>query len=130
MRVYIQPDDTYEQLRNYFKEQTEIRTDSQIILYKDQPFIQIVGETSRAQGYPDTSDNEPLLLFSKEDNNISIVKDNDLPNFPTFPNTTSVDSDSTQAKLSCSIGHSCKRRIEKSSLCCELIEKSVKYFSE
>lgn len=40
----------------------------------------------------------------------------------------SVDSDAAQAKVACSIGHLCKRRIEKASSSSKLIHKSVNSF--
>lgn len=129
LRAYVHPDETYEQLQNYIKEQTDIQPESQIVLYKNELFCKFIGESTRAQGYPTFDENNPLLLFSKENFNVSVSLDGDLPKFPEFPNLVSVESDAAQAKQSCSIGHVCKRRIEKASRSTELIQKAVTSFS-
>lgn len=130
LKAYVHPDDTYEQLQNYIKEQTEIAPDAQILLYENGLFVDLVGEGTRAQGYPDVKEGNPLFLYSRENNNITVVNFGDLPKFPEFPSLTSVDNDAAQAKLACSIGHLCKRRIEVASTASELIQKAVRSFIE
>lgn len=129
IRVYIHPDETYEQLQNHITDQTEINSSAQILLFKNQLFVNAVGENRRALGYPST-DETYLLLFSSENNNVTSSIDAEIPKFPEFHNLVSVDNDAAQAKVACSLGHLCKRRIEKVSSCSTLIEESVTTFTE
>ncbi|KAK0089964.1 hypothetical protein PV325_004441 [Microctonus aethiopoides] len=48
--------------------------------------------------------------------------------FPTFANLVSVENDASQAKLACSVGHSCKRAIDRLSLSSKLSQNSVNSF--
>lgn len=129
IKVYVHPDERYEQLQNYLTEQTGITGENQIILMEDEIFGDLVRENSRAEGYPTTSEQEPLILFSKENNNVEIDPGVELPKFTEFQNLVSVDNDASKAKDACSLGYVCKRRIEKAALHTTLINKSVEYFS-
>ncbi|GLV39729.1 I-kappaB kinase epsilon [Carabus blaptoides fortunei] len=128
IEIFIHPDETYEQLQGYITEQTEIPAENQILIKKDTLFLNIVEESMPARGYPVTKPDEPLLLFSKENNNIALNTEPDIPKFPVFPNLVSVENDATQAKQACSVGHVCKRRVEKLSYCSKLIQECVYYF--
>lgn len=128
IKVFIHQDEVYEQLQVYITEQTSIPAEHQIILLKHDLFLNVVGEDARAGGYPSTKDDEPLILYSKENNNIELATELELPKFPEFPTLVSVENDASQAKLACSIGHMCKRRVEKIALSSSLMHKSVEYF--
>lgn len=129
VKVYIHPDETYEHLQNYISEQTTICSENQILLLKHKLFTEIINDSQRAGGYPTTTENEPLILFSKENNNVEVESQPDLPKFSEFQNSVSVENDASQAKVACSLGHVCKRRIEKFSSACRLIKDSVENFS-
>lgn len=129
IKVYIHPDETYEQLQAHITDQTDIAADAQILLFKNQLFVNTVGDNRRALGYPNT-DADYLLLFSSENNNVTSSIDSEIPKFPEFHNLVSVDNDAAQAKVACSLGHLCKRRIEKVSSCSIFIEQSVDSFTE
>ncbi|XP_057330109.1 serine/threonine-protein kinase TBK1 [Microplitis mediator] len=58
---------------------------------------------------------------SKSCNSESIV-------FPTFANLVSVENDASQAKLACSVGHSCKRTVDRLSISSKLSQDSVNAF--
>ncbi|XP_063932799.1 serine/threonine-protein kinase TBK1-like [Zophobas morio] len=128
IKVYIHPDESYTHLQNYINEQTEVSTENQILLLKSNLFTDIVEENSRAGGYPETKEEEPLFLFNKENNNVTVVPEQSLPKFNEFSNVTSVESDAAQAKNACSIGYLCKRRIEKYSLACRHFTNCVENF--
>lgn len=130
IKIYIHPDEKHEQLQNYLTEQTNIISENQIILLKETVFVDLVGENSRAEGYPTTTEQEPLILFSKENNNVEIDPETDLPKFSEFQNLVSVDNDASKAKDACSLGYVCKRRIEKAALHSTLITYSVESFSQ
>lgn len=129
IKIYIHPDEKYEQLQNYITEQTHITSENQIILFKDTIFRDTVDENSRAEGFPTTTQQEPLILFSKENNNVEVDPELDLPKFSEFQNIVSVDTDASKAKDACSLGYVCKRRIEKCALHCTLINYSVEHFA-
>lgn len=125
IEIFIHPDETYEHLQTYITEQTEIQPDNQILIYKSNLFSMIVDESMPARGYPKTSPQEPVLLYSKENNNIYLNPDMDVPKFPVFPNLVSVENDATQAKSACSVGHVCKREIERLSHSSQLMQQCV-----
>lgn len=52
-----------------------------------------------------------------------------IPKFPTFLSLTAVENDASSAKTACSVGHVCKRRVEKLSRCSQLSHYSVKVFT-
>lgn len=128
IKVFVHPDEMYEQLQGYIMEQTNISANHQILLFKQDLFIDVVGSNTRSGGYPSTTDDDPLILFDKENNNIIPLSELELPKFLEFPTLVSVENDASQAKLACSIGHMCKRRIEKISRSSNLIHKAAKYF--
>lgn len=49
--------------------------------------------------YPDTTAEEPLMLFNKNNNNVSMAPEPEVPKFPVFPNIVSVENDASQAKV-------------------------------
>ncbi|KAB0789972.1 hypothetical protein PPYR_04663 [Photinus pyralis] len=128
IKVFIHPDETYEQLQGYILEQTNIAPNHQILLFKQDLFVDVVGLNTRSGGYPTTTEEDPLIVFNEENNNIVPLPDLELPKFPEFPTLVSVENDASQAKLACSIGHICKRRVEKLSRSSNLIHKAAKYF--
>lgn len=48
--------------------------------------------------------------------------------FPSFGNLVSVENDASQAKLACSVGHSCKRTIDRLALSSKLSQDAVNSF--
>lgn len=129
IKIYILPDENYNHLQNYITEQTDIVPEKQVLLYKSDLFTEIVEENSRAGGYPKTSEEEPLFLFNKDNNNVTVLQEQKLPVFNDFGNV-SVESDAAQAKNACSIGYLCKRRIEKCSLACKHFNNAVESFTQ
>jgi TANK-binding kinase 1 len=100
----------------HFKEhvnlQTEVNPDSQLLLYDEEHLEEKVGANTSVRGYPPTTTLNPIMLFSVENNNVSLPKELDIPKFPSFPAGVSVENDASLAKVACSVGHECKRRIE------------------
>ncbi|XP_022189807.2 serine/threonine-protein kinase TBK1 isoform X1 [Nilaparvata lugens] len=129
IRIYVHPDDVYSDFQALVHEQTEITAENQIILFKDTHLTSLVGEGKPSRTYPLTELASPMLLFSKENNNVVIIADSELPKFPSFPNNVSVENDATLAKTACSVGHVCKRRIERLSMCSKLTHDSVTMFN-
>ena len=75
--------------------------------------LQMVDPTTNARGFPKTSESAPIFLFSKENNNVMANDSNDVPKFPVFQNVISVENDASLGKLACSIGHACKRQVNR-----------------
>lgn len=135
IRVYLHPDETYERLQCLIQDQTEISPVNQILLYKSTYLLTEVGLDLPGRSYKSTEMHKPILLFSKENNNVTLVADSEIPNFPKFPDMslpklTSVDSDAGLAKTACSVGHVCKKRVEKLSQNSQLINKCVHVFTK
>lgn len=113
IRVYLHPEGTYEEVQSLIRDQTDVAPNSQILLLKDQPFPSVVDENTPGRGYPNIEEECPIMLLSKDNNNVILAPENPLPDFPVFPNLVSVENDASIAKVACSVGHECKRRIEK-----------------
>lgn len=139
IRVYLPPDRTcgelhspertYGKLQSLVHEQTDVAPANQIILYQDSLLLSFIEDSSAGQSYPVTQEDKPLMLFSKENNNVTLVSEGDIPKFPSFPTHVSVETDASLAKTSCSVGHACKRRVEKLSQCSLLIHACVEQFT-
>ncbi|KAK6617152.1 hypothetical protein RUM44_005483 [Polyplax serrata] len=129
IRIYLHPDETYDELQNLLMEQTDIAPQNQIILLKEKPLLSIVNETTLGRGYPQSDEMEPVMLFSKENNNVNIIVESDIPKFPSFQNAISVESDASLGKAACSVGHVCKRRIEAISKASRFCHKCVQAFT-
>ncbi|KAI5711291.1 hypothetical protein M8J75_015808 [Diaphorina citri] len=128
IRIYLHPDDAYDQLQDLIQEQTDVAPNKQILLYKNTHFSHVIEPETSGKNFPVISPEEPLLLFSEENNNVTLPSDIDIPKFPSFPNVVSVENDATLAKQACSTGHVCKRRIEKLSKSSCLTHYSVGVF--
>ncbi|KAI5745956.1 hypothetical protein M8J76_015817 [Diaphorina citri] len=128
IRIYLHPDDAYDQLQDLIQEQTDVTPNKQILLYKNTHFSHVIEPETSGKNFPVISPEEPLLLFSEENNNVTLPSDIDIPKFPSFPNVVSVENDATLAKQACSTGHVCKRRIEKLSKSSCLTHYSVGVF--
>lgn len=89
-----------------------------------------VGAQSLAKGYPETTTETPIFLYSTDNNNVTVPAELDLPKFPTFPNSVSVENDASLAKVACSVGHECKRRVETYSRIDLLMKAAVEQFGE
>ena len=70
-------------------------------------------------------------MFSKENNNVALGIDKEVPAFPTFPNLVSVENDATLAKNSCAVGYAYQRKIEIYTRCAKVMSGiAVKTLSE
>ncbi|KAJ2938139.1 hypothetical protein O0L34_g3712 [Tuta absoluta] len=112
IKVFLKPDEKYEHLQTYICEQTSVVAESQILLYKDRLLLTELEDSTLGKSYPQTTAEEPLMLFNKNNNNVNMPAEPDPPKFPVFPNIVSVENDASQAKTACSVGHVIKRRVE------------------
>ncbi|KAL1129917.1 hypothetical protein AAG570_012861 [Ranatra chinensis] len=129
VRIYVHPEDTYRNLRELIREQCDVSPDDQIILFNDKHLLETVDENTSCKNYPQTEENNPIMLFSNENNNVTISVENDVPKLPTFSNLVDVENDASVAKTICSIGHVCKWRVETLSLASKLTHDSVRTFA-
>lgn len=121
-------DETFFNLKEHIKVQTDVQPESQILIFGNQHLETKVGTNSLVKGYPPTTTESPIFLYSIDNNNVTIPHELDLPKFPTFPNAVSVENDASLSKLACSVGHECKRRIEMYSCMDQLMKESVEQF--
>ncbi|XP_047030615.1 inhibitor of nuclear factor kappa-B kinase subunit epsilon [Helicoverpa zea] len=112
IKVFLKPEEKYEHLQTYICEQTSVVAESQILLHQDKLLLSVVDDSTLGKDYPETTAEEPLMLFNKNNNNVSMAPEPDIPKFPVFPNIVSVENDASQAKTACSVGHAIKRRVE------------------
>ncbi|XP_053674907.1 inhibitor of nuclear factor kappa-B kinase subunit epsilon [Anopheles nili] len=129
IEVYLEPDQTLMHLREHILAQTDVPQVSQLLLLDNELFATKVDANTSARGYPPTEAVNPVMLFNIENYNVILPTEWDLPKFPTFPNGISVENDASLAKVACSVGHECKRRVENLSLLDTLMNKSVHQFS-
>ena len=129
IKVFLHPEEKLTALQVHIQDQTDIAPNSQILLFRDAFLTSIVEESTPGKSYPNTSEDKPLMLFSKENNNVILPVDSELPKFPVFANLVSVENDASQAKIACSVGYVCKRRIVKLVLCSKLSQDAIEAFS-
>lgn len=53
-----------------------------------------------ASAFPETDTQSPIFLYSKDNNNVQLPNQLDLPKSPVFPNSVSVENDASLAKVS------------------------------
>lgn len=124
IKIYMLPDQKYEDLQQCVTGQTKIESANQILLYKSKSLKSIIQEVTRLSEYPKTSEDYPLFLFNREYEEF-LVMPVQIPEWTDFPVNISTEKDATPAKCACIIGHHCDREIEKYSLCCKLIRDSI-----
>ncbi|XP_050464029.1 serine/threonine-protein kinase TBK1 [Cataglyphis hispanica] len=129
IKVFLHPEEKLVALQIHIQDQTEIMPHAQILLFGDAPLMNFIEESTPGKGYPNTSNDKPLMLFSRENNNVVLPTETELPKFPVFANLVSVENDASQAKVACSVGHVCKRRIDKLALCSKLLRDAIEAFS-
>jgi TANK-binding kinase 1 len=119
----------YGRLQSFVQEQTDVAPTNQILLYQESVLSSLIEDLPAGQLYPVTHEDKPLMLLSKENNNATLALEGDMPKFPSFPTLVSVETDASLAKTCCSVGHACKRRIERLSQCSLLIHACVQQFT-
>lgn len=117
-------------LKEHIKLQTDVQPENQILLLGSEHLEAKVGANSLVKGYPPTDTDTPIFLYSTDNNNVTIPSELELPKFPTFPNSVSVETDASLAKVACSVGHECKRRVENYSRIDSLMKIGVQQFIE
>lgn len=117
-------------LKEHIKVQTKVEPESQILILNNQYLEAKVGTNSLVKGYPTTCTVAPILLYSIENNNVTVPAELEVPKFPTFPNAVVVENDASLSKMGCSVGHEYKRRIEHYSRIDLLMKSSVEQFIE
>ncbi|XP_019550623.1 serine/threonine-protein kinase TBK1 [Aedes albopictus] len=129
IEVYMDPDESFFNLKEHILEQTKVPHNAQLLLLEAEEFELRVGVNSSARGYPTTTTDNPVMLFNIENNNVTLPGELDLPKFPSFPSGVSVENDASLAKVACSVGHECKRRVENFSLLDTQMNKAVEQFA-
>ena len=103
----------------------------QLLLYDNKTLLDIVGEDGPSTTYPVTTRRSPIVLFSRQDDDVILTLPETPPvKFPAFPNMVSVEHDAAVGKSICSVGHTIKRRIDYYAKCVHLIDYSVLMFIE
>ena len=138
IQVYLDPyEDKLTAFQSYVHGQTDVAPHAQILLLGEGAarLNELIDENTTGKGYPVTSQEKPLMLFSRENNNVVAILKSEVAelesttSFPTFANLVSVENDASQAKVACSVGHSCKRKIDALALSSKLSEEAVRAFS-
>ena len=128
IKVFLHPEEKIVALQSHIQDQTDISPHAQILLVDETPLTSLVEDSTPGKSYPATTLDKPMILFSRENNNVVVPLDPELPKFPTFANLVSVENDASQAKVACSVGHVCKRRIDNISRCSKLSQNAVEAF--
>ncbi|XP_037087416.1 inhibitor of nuclear factor kappa-B kinase subunit epsilon-like [Pollicipes pollicipes] len=126
LRLYLTTDASYEALQSAVASQTSIAATSQILLLDGQPLLEAVATDTPVSEYPAIAADQPLVLFDKENNDVTPCRVVPLPKFPTIPQTLSVENDAILAKMACSVGYEFKRRVTSYSMSCALMEHAVR----
>uniref|UniRef100_A0A1B6MIR5 Protein kinase domain-containing protein n=1 Tax=Graphocephala atropunctata TaxID=36148 RepID=A0A1B6MIR5_9HEMI len=130
IRIYLHPEDTYDEFQLQIMEQSDVSVDNQILLLNDSHFYSIVKRSTPGRMYPHTEEIEPIYLLSNDPNsNAAFIPERDIPKFHEFPREVNVENDASLAKTACSVGHVCKRRVESYSKCSQLTHNCVQMFN-
>ena len=111
-------------------EQTDVDPSHQILLLQSNFLSHSVDSSMPGTSFPDTAISDPIILCSKDNNNISLGIEKEVPAFPALPNLVSVENDATLAKSACAVGYAYRRKIEAYSRCAEVMNKAVKMLVE
>ncbi|XP_063696271.1 inhibitor of nuclear factor kappa-B kinase subunit epsilon [Culicoides brevitarsis] len=130
IEVYMDPDESLDNLKEHLRLQTEVQPQAQLLLLDHELLEDRVGANSSVRGYPETSELKPIMLYSIDNNNVSLPTELDLPKFPSFSSAVTVEADASLAKVACSVGHEIRRRIETFTKIDELNGKGVKQFTK
>lgn len=125
IEIFMDPDEPLFHFKEHVNLQTDVNVDNQLLLFDEEHLEDKVGANTAVRGYPKTEIFKPIMLFSVENNNVSLPKELELPKFPSFPTGVSVENDASLAKVGCSVGHECKRRIESFSKMDTLIQNGI-----
>lgn len=128
IEVFMDVEEQFFSFKEHVKLQSDVQPESQILLMANDHVEVIVGANTLVKGYPSTETEKPIFLYSTDNNNVVLPTELELPKFPTFPNTVSVENDASLAKVACSVGHECKRRIETYSKMDHLMKIGVSQF--
>ncbi|XP_042862364.1 inhibitor of nuclear factor kappa-B kinase subunit epsilon-like isoform X2 [Penaeus japonicus] len=131
LTVYMDPEHRYEELQYLICEQTDMNPDNQLLLYDKKHLSDIVAPDQPSSSYPSTTPRTPLVLFSKQDDDITLtLPETPAVKFGSFPTLVSVEHDAAVGKSMCSVGHAIKRKIDYFSKCVHLMDYSVLMFIE
>lgn len=113
IEVYINDDETFCELKEQIKQHTDVQPDSQILILNSADMEETFGLDTLVKDLPPTTDLKPIFLYHIGYFSVTPTElMSQLPEFPTFSNTVSVENDASLSKLGCSVGHEYKRRIE------------------
>ncbi|XP_059478368.1 serine/threonine-protein kinase TBK1 [Neocloeon triangulifer] len=106
LRIYpLVKECTFEFLGTEIEKQSAILPQHQILLLNN---MQV-----KAENWPvKTSREKPLILFHRENNNVSVVDAGEVPKFPSFQMPVNLEADATVSKSCCAIGYCVKRQTE------------------
>ena len=129
-RVYLDKSQHLEDFQLLLTEQTEVEPGSQILLLEDSLLTKYVDSITPGTSFPDTSGENPVILFAKNNNSVKFSDERELASFPTLPNLVSVENDATLAKSATAVGYAHKRKIEQYTTCSRVMAIAVKQLVE
>lgn len=100
IEIFLDPDDTLHQFKEHINLQTDVPSESQLLLYDDDHLEKQVASNTSIRGYPQTVTQTPIMMYSIENNNVALPNELELPKFPSFPAGVSVENDASLAKVS------------------------------
>ncbi|QQP57237.1 Inhibitor of nuclear factor kappaB kinase subunit epsilonlike [Caligus rogercresseyi] len=116
-RVYLDKTEGFDAFKKILSEQTEISPENDmIILFGENELSHYVSDSTPGTDFPDTSPSRPIVLFNKNNNNISIGLDK--------------ENDATLAKSACSVGYSYRRKIDSYTQCLKIMNSAIEMLSE
>ena len=130
LRVYLDKEERLENLEMLLTEQTEVEQNHQILLFEDKLLSSLVDADTPGTSFPETTRTQPIIMFNKENNNVALSIDREVPPFPTLPNLVSVENDATLAKSACAVGYAYRRKIEAYARCSQNTKQAVKLLAE
>ncbi|KAL5279346.1 IKBKE family protein [Megaselia abdita] len=130
IEVFMEPGEQIDDFKEHLQLQTDVSPENQILLFNNEHIEGRILPEINASAFPETDTENPIFLYSKDNNNVQLPAQLELPKSPVFPSSVSVENDASLAKSACSVSHECKRRIEMLTTIDILVKKSVTQFVE
>ena len=88
-RIYLDKEENSEHFQLLLAQQCDVSPEHQILIFDKMLIDHYVDDKTPGTSFPETARSNPIILFSKENNNVSLGIDKELPPFPTLPNLVS-----------------------------------------
>lgn len=120
--LYVEPEDSLEELRCAILEQTDLPPERQCLLYESKLLEDAIGAGATFASISSTSPSNPIFIVGQVDSKMVLAESPPIPKFPNFLNAVSLDHDHHICKTICGIAYCIQRTIERNCLSHQLLK--------